>query len=248
MMPLSRIERSAATAPGAASSSSSSARMRSPDSSGSPAFSAAAAARPSASGASASPYSRAEAEEAQDAQVVLADALARVADEAHALGLEVAVAAERIVHRAVGIAIERVHGEVAPHGVLAPVGGERHLRVAAERLDVAAQRRHFERHLARQRRSPCRARCRSAPRAGRRAAASRITSCGQRRRRDVDVLDRCAHQRIAHRATDGARFGPFGGERRRTRRAFAGRVSHSASARLGSPPCVLRARHRASRG
>ena len=119
--------------------------MRSPDSCASPPFSAAAAASPSASGARGVAVLGDEAEEAQDAQEVLADALARVADEAHALRLEVAVAAERIVHRAVGVAIERVHGEVAPHGVLAPVGGERHPGMAAERLDVAAQRRHLER-------------------------------------------------------------------------------------------------------
>ena len=41
------------------------------------------AARPAASGAPAAILGR-EAEEAQDAQVVLADALARIADEAHA--------------------------------------------------------------------------------------------------------------------------------------------------------------------
>ena len=60
-----------------------------------------------------------KAEEAQDAQVVLADSLVGVADEAHAACREVRIPAERVVHGAVGGAIERVHREVATHGVLA---------------------------------------------------------------------------------------------------------------------------------
>ena len=49
-----------------------------------------------------------EPEEAQDAQVVLADARAGIADEAHAPRGEIGIAFERVEHLAVGAAIERV--------------------------------------------------------------------------------------------------------------------------------------------
>ena len=62
-----------------------------------------------------------DAEEAQDAQVVLGDAPRRVADEAHAAGAEVGQAAERVDHLAVRAGVERVHGEVAAGGVLGDV-------------------------------------------------------------------------------------------------------------------------------
>ena len=65
-----------------------------------------------------------DAEEAQDAQVVLRDPRRRVAHEPHAAGPEVGEAAERIDHGAVRAAVERVHGEVAPGGVLGEVVGE----------------------------------------------------------------------------------------------------------------------------
>ena len=80
-----------------------------------------------------------EAEEAQDAQIILGDALSRVADEAHAARFEIGKAADVIVHDAVGGHRKRVHGEVAPLGVGAPVAAEAHLGVAAEGLDVLAQ-------------------------------------------------------------------------------------------------------------
>ena len=52
-----------------------------------------------------------------------------------------AVGAERVEHLAVGAAIERVDGEVAPARVGRPVVGEGDGGVAAVRLDVLAQRR-----------------------------------------------------------------------------------------------------------
>ena len=68
-----------------------------------------------------------------------------VADEAHAPRLEIGKPADVVVHRAVGGGRERVDGEVAPLGVGAPVAAEAHVGVAAEGLDVLAQRRHLER-------------------------------------------------------------------------------------------------------
>ena len=48
------------------------------------------------------PVSRVKAEEAQDAQIILGDTLAGIADEAHAARFEVGEAADIVVHRAVG--------------------------------------------------------------------------------------------------------------------------------------------------
>ena len=80
-----------------------------------------------------------EAEEAQDAQIILGDALARLADEAHAPRREIGEPADVIVHGAIGGDGQRIHGEVAPLGIGAPVAAEAHLGVAAEGLDVLAQ-------------------------------------------------------------------------------------------------------------
>ena len=62
---------------------------------------------------------------------------------------EIGVAAERIEHLAVGAAIERVDGEVAPARVGRPVVGEGHRGMPAVRLDVLAQRRHLVGHAGR---------------------------------------------------------------------------------------------------
>jgi hypothetical protein len=82
-----------------------------------------------------------QAEEAQDAQVVLADARRRIADEAHAALGEIGIGAERVEHLAVGAAIERVDRKVAPARIGGPIIREGHRGVAAVGLDVLAQRR-----------------------------------------------------------------------------------------------------------
>ena len=81
-----------------------------------------------------------EPEEAQDAQVVLADALPGIADEAHAALGEIGIAFERVEHLTVGRAVESVDREIAAARVGRPVGGEGHGGVAAVRLHVLAQR------------------------------------------------------------------------------------------------------------
>ena len=66
-----------------------------------------------------------EAEEAQDAKVVLGDALQRFADEADAARRDIIEAAEIIENLAAGgVGIERVDGEVAARGIFAPIVGE----------------------------------------------------------------------------------------------------------------------------
>ena len=90
---------------------------------------------------------RMKAKEPQDAQIIFFDPPLRIADEAHATRGDVVKAADIIVHHAVGRSRQRIDREVAPLGVGAPVAPERDARLAAERFDVLAQRRDFERMM-----------------------------------------------------------------------------------------------------
>ena len=81
-----------------------------------------------------------EAEEAQDAEMVLGDALERLADEADAARRDIVEAAEIIENLAADrVGIERVDGEVAARGILAPIVGEGDRGAAAVGGDVGAQ-------------------------------------------------------------------------------------------------------------
>ena len=88
-----------------------------------------------------------EAEEPQDAQVVLGDARGGIADEAHAPRLDVGEPADIIVDRAVARRRQRIHREVAALGIAPPVAAEGDLGVAAEGFDVLAQGGDLERLL-----------------------------------------------------------------------------------------------------
>ena len=79
-------------------------------------------------------------------------------------------------------------------------------RVAAVGLDVAPQRGDLEAASVRAPRSPCHGRGRSAPR-GCRRPASAASPARAARRGQVDVGDRPAGQRVAHRAADHPRLG-----------------------------------------
>ena len=144
-----------------------------------------------------------EAQEAQDAQVVLADALLRIADEAHATGREIRVAAERIEQRAVGAAVEGVDGEVAPACIGLPVVGEGDGGVTAEGLHVRAQGGDLVRASARHDRD------RSVRDPGRHRLEAGGFCCadhvlGPGRRGDIDLGDGLADQRVAHGAAHHA--------------------------------------------
>ena len=148
---------------------------------------------------------RGEAEEPEDAQVVLADALAGIADEAHAARHEIVEPAERIVDRAGGVAIERVDREVAASRVLRPIVGEGDGGVAAVGLHVAAQGRHLEgvvigdhRHGA-----VLQAGLDDGEASG---AGEPHHVLGRRGGGEVDVGDGNSHQRVAHHAADRARL------------------------------------------
>ena len=148
-----------------------------------------------------------EAEQAQDAQIILADARRGVADEAHASGLEIGDAADRVENLAVGVGIERVHREVAALRVFLPVRGEGDDGAAAIGRHIAAQRRHFERLAAGDRghRAVLDARRhRTEP-----AAVSRfVTSSGVSGvAMSMSATSRFS-KRVAHRAADEARIAP----------------------------------------
>ena len=203
--PASLMLTSAGTACAATRSLSISMRTRSRDSVSSPARAAMQADRPAASGRSAVAIGGVEAEEAQDAQIILGDPPRRVADEAHAPLLEIVEPADMIVDRAVARRIERVHGEVAPLGIAPPVAPERDPGMAPVGLDILAQRRHLERRAVDHDRDG------AVVDAGRHRLEARGRGAAHHLLRhggggEVDVADRLAEQRVAHGAADHARF------------------------------------------
>ncbi len=122
----------------------SSARTRSRESRARPSRERIAAARPSGS----SPSRReagGEAEEPENAQIVLANPRFRLADETHPPCDEILESADIIVDRSVSAERKRVDGEIASLGVGGEVASERHLGPTPICLDVLAQRRRFER-------------------------------------------------------------------------------------------------------
>ena len=142
--PLSAITASVGVARAATNSFSNSMRTRSRDSVSRPARALMQACKP-AGVRRAVAEMRVKAKEPQDAQIIFFDPPLRFADEAHATRGKVVDAADIIVNRSVGRSGERIDGEVAPLGVGLPVAPERDTRLAAERLDVLAQRRDLDR-------------------------------------------------------------------------------------------------------
>ena len=86
-----------------------------------------------------------EAEEPENAQIILANPRVRFADEAHPSRAEILEAADVVVDRSVGAERQRVDGEIASPRVGGEVASEHHLGPPPVGLDVLAQRRRFER-------------------------------------------------------------------------------------------------------
>jgi hypothetical protein len=145
-----------------------------------------------------------KAEETQDAQIILRDPETRIADEAHMPGLEIGQPADRVVDGAVTVAIERIHGEVAPLGVMLPAAAEAHRCGPAMGLHVLAQGGHLIGRAPRDQRDGTVV---EACRHGLEPVGGRLFHhCGRlRRRRDVDIGGRQAKQRVAHGAANHAR-------------------------------------------
>ncbi len=165
---------------------------------------------------------RMKAEEAQDAQSVLGDALRRLTDKTHATRFDVRKPADLVVHGAIRRHRQTVDGEVAALCIARPVAPERHPGLAPECLDVLAQGGDFER------RAIDHQRYRAVFDAGRHApdmheprTANHLI--GQRRGCDVDIAHRQAQQFVAHRAADHARFLTVGIQHRKHAHCRAGR-------------------------
>ena len=132
--------------------------------------------------------------------------VAGVADEAHAPRLEIGKPADIVVHGAVARDRQRIDGEVAPLRIRLPVAAERDLGLAAEGLDILAQRRHFERPAVDHHRD------RAVLDAGRHRleagapATRRITSSGSAVVATSISPGGSPMQRVAHRAADHARL------------------------------------------
>ena len=142
---------------------------------------------------------------AQDAQVILGDAFARVANKAQPPRCEVGQAADRIQHPARGIGIKRVHGEIAAPGVLGNVVRKGHAGAATVGFDIAAKAGDLIARATRDHGN------RAMVDPGRhRAQPGRLGQThgrfGGGGRGDVDVRDRLAQQGIAHRAAHHKRL------------------------------------------
>ncbi|MPL60848.1 hypothetical protein SDC9_06410 [bioreactor metagenome] len=143
-----------------------------------------------------------EAEEAQDAQEILADALRGFADEAQPARRQIGQPlTQRVEHGAIGAGVERVHREVAPRRVFLDPGREGDGGVAAEGLDIAAEGGDLVRlvigdHRDRAMLDPGR----HGTQSGR--LGQRHDLLGPRIGGNVDVRDRSAKGGIAHAATD----------------------------------------------
>ena len=183
-----------------------------------------------------------EAEEAQQAQHILADAGLGIADEAHPLGGEIGGPAEGIVQPPIRRAGHSVEGEIAPRRVFDPIVGEGDLGAPAVGLDIAAQGGDLEGLMLGDRRH----------RAMVDAGGHRLQPRGFQqldhprrlvRRGDVDVGHGTSEQSIAHAAADEAHLAAAGGQRRDhrhgRRRAHPGlrRQAQLAAARLRHGVC-----------
>ena len=127
------------------------------------------------------------------------------ADEPDSPSQDIRVTLYRIEDFSLCRAIERVHGEVAPRRIRRPVVGERDARLAAEGLDIDRGGRDFERPAFGHERDG------AMLDTGRMHAETRRLApphhlLGRQRRREVDIGDRLAEQRIAHRSAGDARL------------------------------------------
>ena len=118
--------------------------------------------------------------------------------------MEIGDSVEIVVDLPIQVRRERVHGEIAPRRVLAPIVGEGDGRVAAEGLDVAAQRRHLDAGVIGDHGH------RAVVDAGRNVLQpGGFGGLHHRRRfqrcRDIDVADLAPEQAVAHAAADETR-------------------------------------------
>ncbi len=181
---------------------------------------------------------RRKAEEAQDPQMILGDALQRFADEPHPPRFKVGKSAEIVLHLAGRrIEVERVDGEIAPRRILAPVVGEADGGMPPIGRQIGTQGGDFQRLAGAHRGDRPVGDTRRNGLDPRRPAAPH-DFVGAEQGRDIDVGDGGAQQSVAHRAADQARLsGPKRLEHPGNPRPFGDRhqrvdVDHAPSRRL----------------
>ena len=146
-----------------------------------------------------------KAKQTKDAQIILADALARLADEAHAADGEIGETVHIVMHGAMDVEKQRVHGEIAPSRVGGEIATETDDRATSVGLDILAQCRDLEgspvdddRHRAMLVTGG------NDLRAGGARAARHFVGRGGRR--EIDIGDRFIEPGVPHGAADNARF------------------------------------------
>ena len=143
-----------------------------------------------------------EAEETQDAQMILGNPLERVADEPHVALLEVLEPSEIIENLArSGVRGQGIDGEVPPCRVRPPIVGESDRRPAAIGRDIGSQGRDLERMAVADRGD------RAMLDPGRNGLDARLFQAtdhviGLEPGCEIDVVDRQAKEAIANRAAD----------------------------------------------
>ena len=151
------------------------------------------------------PKSRREPEEAQDAEIVFANALVGVADETDATRGEVVEAAKRVVNAAVRVERQGVDGEVAPARVGKKIAPEHDLGVAAVRFDVLPQGRGLDRTTVHDQRDRAVGEAGRRDReTGRRGASHRFAR--RSGRGEVEIARLQAEGQVAHRPADDPRL------------------------------------------
>ena len=148
-----------------------------------------------------------EAEEAEDAEVVLADAGFGIADEADAAGFKVGQTVQRVDHPARPVGVKRVHREIAALGVFLDPAGKGHHGTAAIGFHIAAEGGDLVRLALRDDRH--RAMLDPGGNDFETRSFGQIRDCfGRRIGGNVDISDRLSQQVVAHAAADEERPEP----------------------------------------
>ena len=146
-----------------------------------------------------------KAEEAQDAQIILAHAGLGITDEAHALRRQVREPVKIIMHHAIQGAGQGIDGEIPTPGIGLPVVGESDLGLPPKGFHIAPQGGDLDRLMPGHRRHrPMFDPGRDRFQAGRHQ--QRHHALRRQGRGDIDIVDRPADQCIAHATANETRW------------------------------------------
>jgi hypothetical protein len=181
---------------------------------------------------------RRKAQKAQDAQIILADALARIADEAHAAGGEIGEPPDVVAHETLGVERQRVEGEIAPTRVGGEIAAETHFGAPAVGLDILAQRGDLDGPAVEDQRDGA-----VGDAGGREGDPRRLRprhhDLGRGGGGEVEIAGRLTEQKVAHRPADEPRLLAVGVEQRQG----AGERWRLQRGEIGEPAVFERERH-----